>query len=248
MALAFAKAATLLDEPALAESAATVGVEVRRSLWDEQAGALVDTDEDRVRHPQDANVIAILAGILDDKDADRALAYLRDRCWLDWGSANVDVPWEGTLLDLQVHNRRVYAFMNAFEVAARFKRRDASDALELMRRCWGHMLERDPGTFWEWIGADGEVETAWASCAHGWSAGCLTLLTEQVLGVRPVAEGYREVVIDPAETGLAGATGTVPTPRGPLRVRWERRGTATTDLELSVDAPEGVHVTVAERR
>ena len=240
LGLALRDGAALLGRAALAGEATALAASVRRSFWDEAAGALVDTDTDRLRHPQDANAVGVLAGAIQGDDAIRALAHVRRTCWLPWGSANVDVPWGSTLFDHPVHNRRVYPFMNTFEVDARFATGDAAGALELLRRCWGHMLEHDPAsTFWEWIGPDGEVETPWASCAHGWSAGALTSLTEQVLGVRPTAAGYATVVVDPASTDVAWAAGVIPTPRGPLEVRWERTE-SSVDVEFS--APEGLRV------
>ena len=236
--LALRAAAELFQNPALAQKADALSARIQTLLWDADAGALVDSDEDLLRHPQDGNALAVLGGVIKDGDARRALALLRERCWLPWGSANVDIAWESTLMDLPVHNRRVYAFMNGFEVEARFLAGDTAGALELLRRCWGHMLRTDPAsTFWEWAGPDGNVETPWASCAHGWSNHCLTLLTERVLGVRPIREGYSRLVVDPAPTGLDWAEGRVPTPSGIVEVRWEK---GPKGLECTVRLPKGV--------
>jgi len=78
------------------------------------------------------------------------------------------------------------------------------------------------------------------SLCHGWAAGPTAWLSEYVLGVRPLAPGYRRVVVTPHLGDLDFAEGAVPTPYGEITVRHER--TATGDVRSMIQAPEGVEV------
>lgn len=134
-----------------------LGEAIERALFDEGKGAFVDTTADRGRVPQDANALAIVAGLSGDPQTSRRiLDYMRDHLWVDWGSTNVDVPYYRLTPGLQPHNKRVVPFMNNYEVLARFAAHDDAGALELLRRCWGGMVVTEPGTtFWEWSGKNG---------------------------------------------------------------------------------------------
>ncbi len=64
-------------------------------------------------------------------------------------------------------------------------------------------------------------------------------LSSRVLGVMPAAPGFARCRIQPRLGTLAWARGTVPTPRGDVRVAWEQAagGTLRFDLELPGDLP-----------
>ena len=77
------------------------------------------------------------------------------------------------------------------------------------------------------------------SDCHAWGALALYELPSAVLGVRPVSPGYAELEIHPMAGALSWARGTVCTPRGPVKISWEK-----TEEGLKVDAsvPEGIKV------
>jgi len=50
--------------------------------------------------------------------------------------------------------------------------------------------------------------------------------------VRPAAPGWRRALVRPVQGPLARASGTVPTPRGPIRVAWSGREGFTMTLAL----------------
>ena len=92
--------------------------------------------------------------------------------------------------------------------------------------------------------------TTWAedtvssrSDCHGWGSVPLQHFPRWVLGVSPLSPGFASARIDPAPTSLEFAEGSVPTPLGPILVRWEQRtpgmlsvvarGPAPIDLVLS---------------
>ena len=77
------------------------------------------------------------------------------------------------------------------------------------------------------------------SLCHGWSAGIIPFLVEEVLGVVPVEDGYRRVRIAPKLGGLRFAKGDIPTPYGELHVECRDEG---GKLDLKITAPDGVQV------
>jgi hypothetical protein len=62
------------------------------------------------------------------------------------------------------------------------------------------------------------------SDSHAWAAHPNYGLLATVLGIRPSSQGFRTVRISPALGNLQWAEGTVPHPRGDIRVRLERWG------------------------
>jgi hypothetical protein len=63
------------------------------------------------------------------------------------------------------------------------------------------------------------------------------ILPAFVLGVRPLAPGFRTFEVRPRPGGLAWAEGVVPTPHGLVRVSWKRRARGAFVCKLTV--PEG---------
>jgi hypothetical protein len=128
--------------------------------------------------------------------------------------------------------------MNYYEALARFIARDDEGALELMRRCWGTIVDSEPGsTFWEWAGRKGGVDVHFASLCHGWSAGIVPLLSKYVLGVRPVAPAYSRYLFDARPSDLEWAEGRIPVPGGFIEARFEKSGKG---LRAKVTAPNGI--------
>ena len=123
------------------------------------------------------------------------------------------------------------------------------EALDWLRIYWGGMLAEDATSFWEsydlrWpkdtphlsLQADG-TSGFFVSLAHGWSAGPTAWLTENLLGVRDPAEGYRTVTLAPRLLGLDWAKGSVPTPHGAILVSLRR---AAGGVHVDFDLPTGV--------
>jgi hypothetical protein len=132
--------------------------------------------------------------------------------------------------------------------------------LDYIRRHWGRMLEIGATTLWEafdpaWIGEDphavsmvgagyaryGGYET---SLCHGWSAGPAAWVMSAVLGVRPVEPGFAAIAFAPNLGDLDWAEGSIPTPRGFIRVRLDKRPGKPSLARLTL--PAGVVCTAAE--
>ncbi|GAA4624578.1 hypothetical protein GCM10023196_025280 [Actinoallomurus vinaceus] len=98
---------------------------------------------------------------------------------------------------------------------------------------WAKILASG-GTFtWEsW-----EASDTGASMSHGWGASPVIDVQQTLLGVTVTAPGAAQIRVRPPASGLASASGTVPTQRGDVRVSWHRSGGRLT---LSVDVPVNV--------
>ncbi|MET9889026.1 alpha-L-rhamnosidase C-terminal domain-containing protein [Streptomyces sp. NPDC006465] len=218
--------------------AASVKDAINEHLWDEAAGAYLDSATGPVRHAQDGNAIAITAGVAGSERAASALAHLDATTQRPYGNAFMD---NDTIFGDA--SQRVYAFTSYPEIVARFETGRAESAVDQIRRTYGWMDSHDPGiTHWEGIGPGGSLyEGAYTSMAHGWSTGVLPALTHQLLGALPTSPGYATWEVRPHPGGIAWAQGQLPTPQGPLEVRWENFAQA---FELTVRVPAGTRGSV----
>jgi hypothetical protein len=98
---------------------------------------------------------------------------------------------------------------------------------------WKIMLDQGTSTWWE-------TPTNTRSECHAWSAAPTCEFMQEILGVRPVAPGFARVKIEPFVAHLAWARGTVPTPKGDLKIQWKRPTEGEARIELEVDLPAGV--------
>ncbi|MFL6076461.1 MAG: alpha-L-rhamnosidase C-terminal domain-containing protein [Mycobacteriales bacterium] len=227
------------------QRAATVAAAVNTYLWDPAAGAYLDSGTGAVRHGQDGNGLAVVAGIADPDRATAALGYLAGHTAQPYGNAFMD---NDTLVGDGA--RRVYAFTSYPEIEARFLAGQADSAIEEIKRLYGWMAGHDPGiTDWEGIGAGGSMyEGAYTSAAHGWSTGVLPALTNDLLGARPTGPGFSTWLVQPHPGSVAWARGQLPTPHGPLTVSWgaapagRHGGTVFT---LTVTAPRHTNGDIA---
>jgi Bacterial alpha-L-rhamnosidase 6 hairpin glycosidase domain/Alpha-L-rhamnosidase N-terminal domain/Bacterial alpha-L-rhamnosidase C-terminal domain len=79
------------------------------------------------------------------------------------------------------------------------------------------------------------------SFSHGWGSSGIVDVLEGLLGIQVTGVGARSVTIAPPDKGLAHASGSESTERGPVRVDWThtRQG-----YDLGVDVPDNVTATV----
>jgi hypothetical protein len=108
------------------------------------------------------------------------------------------------------------------------------EVLEIISDKWGTFLDLNASTFYEmW------TVTIESRC-HAWSSSPVYHLMQIVLGIRPVGPGWTRLRIAPFPGKLEFARGVVPTPRGPLRVEWEKAG--DDQLAVRLDVPDGLEV------
>ncbi len=138
-------------------------------------------------------------------------------------------------------------------------------ATDILSDYWGRMLDLGATTFWEDLDYEHGLKAARIdeivpegafdihkssgdycykghrhSFCHGWASGPTPWLSRHVLGVRPVKPGFEEVVVEPHLGRLGSVEGTVPTPRGLIRVKHTRN--ADGSIKTEIEAPESVKI------
>ena len=219
--------------------ARSVATAMNQYLWDPTLGAYAVSDTMPGTVAQDGNSMAILSGVAPKKAVPAILTALRQALWTTPYGPLPFAADTGYRADIS-------PFSTNLEVQARFAAGDTAGALELIDRLWGHMLApgpNDTGTFWEVFDAAGTPALGGVtSLAHGWASGPTSDLSADVLGIEPTAPGFGTWNIGPHPGSLRWAEGQVPTPRGPIHVRWDAGGKGA--LTLDVTAPSETHGTI----
>ncbi|MFC7620718.1 family 78 glycoside hydrolase catalytic domain [Microlunatus sp. GCM10028923] len=130
-------------------------------------------------------------------------------------------------------------YMLHYVLQAELLRDGMPAALARIRRHWGAMVDAESPTVWE-CGVTQSGASAFGgagSLCHGFATTPLPFLQRSVLGVRPTAPGFARFALAPDLGDLDRAGGTVPTPHGTLKVRWQRTGDR---LDGSVTVPDGI--------
>ena len=112
---------------------------------------------------------------------------------------------------------------------------DHQVALATIKDCWGGQLRYGGTTFFEtyrpsWndiLKANDPPpngQTGYTSLAHPWGAGVTKWLSEEILGIKPVAPGFRHFEIIPhLPAGLNWVDGEMPTPAGSIHAAFDIR-------------------------
>ncbi|TDZ31505.1 hypothetical protein C8035_v012251 [Colletotrichum spinosum] len=185
---------------------------INEKLWSEDLGVYIMSDNLTTGFAQDANALAILAGVPD--------APTRQR----FGPT---IP--------------VSPYAAAYHLRAALESRDASSAAMLLKKTGAPMADPGnanyTGCFWETLNADGTPGLGLAtSLCHGWAAGPTAELSRHVLGVRPTVPGFAEWKVEPQTLGLEWARGRYPTVLGDIVVDWRFEGGL---LRMKVESPVG---------
>ncbi len=139
------------------------------------------------------------------------------------------------------------------------------EALELISKYWGAMLDLGATTFWEDlkfsdtknagrideitpegkhdIHADGGAycyKGLRLSLCHGWASGPTPWLTRHVLGIRPLEPGCRVLEVKPNLGRLNYAEGSYPTPYGTVNVSVKRNNEGK--IECTVESPDEIQI------
>jgi hypothetical protein len=99
-------------------------------------------------------------------------------------------------------------------------------------RSWRHMIESGTTITWEAWDQRYKPNQDWS---HAWGAAPAYLLPRYVLGVQFLLPGWSRVLVRPATGGLDWVEGVVPTPRGPISVRWENAPNFRMSLSLPTE-------------
>ncbi|KAG0134910.1 Six-hairpin glycosidase-like protein [Tuber indicum] len=209
------------------------GVMAPEKLWNGTVGLFCDNPEDRRDiFPQDGNSWAVATGLVTGGIAHRISRELKNR-WGTYGAPAVELP------------NTISPFASGFELQAHTQIGNYQNALDLMRRQWGYMLD-GPGftnsTLVEGFRMDGDIQypAYWSSTrnshAHGWSAGPTSVLTDSILGIKLLSPLGKTWSITPQPGDLTHVEGGFQTSLGKFVVNYDK--TAEEEV-LEVETPEG---------
>lgn len=137
-------------------------------------------------------------------------------------------------------------------------------ALQILKQYYGAMVDRGATTFWEdfdyeWLKDSGRIDEPTSdglkdlhgdcgafcykgfrhSLCHGWSAGPVHFLTEEVLGVKILDAGCKKIKIEPKLGNLDWCRGEFPTPYGVIKISNEKKDGKVVTV---VDAPKEIEI------
>jgi hypothetical protein len=238
----FASLAASVGEAADSARAATKSEQVKdavqRLLFDASRGLYVDCRVDGVpsaHFSQQSTMYAVFTGTAPEERVDELV---------------------GRALSTEGIETIKGAFLLSFATARMLRTTHAARALDLIRDYWGEMLRRGATTWWETFDRSSPataIPYAFAgntptfgidyipvSHCHAWGCGPVFSLPREILGIRPVAAGFREIEVSPYMVDLEWCRGVVPTPLGDIAAEWRRGedGRAYVKVEL----PEGIRV------
>jgi hypothetical protein len=135
--------------------------------------------------------------------------------------------------------------LEAFGQAGRY-----TDAVASIKKYWGPFLNNGSMVFWELWNKVGEdvtpidgYTTEMVGQTITYASAPAPYIVRYVLGVQPVTAGFEAARIAPHFSGLKYASGTAPTPRGDITVKWDiaKKSGRTT---LTVIVPESISATI----
>jgi hypothetical protein len=244
----------------LAQQARELAGKLRKLIperfFDNQAGAMrmLALDSPRRPHfPIDANAWAVIYGIGDDKLRQACLKFLTRselqtpvglRClWpaFDDSDGNWAARWPAWHW---VHNTTVWPYPNGYVALARMLSGDMAGGLATLKAFHKPIDERGHATIWEAMMPDGGLpfgpDGNTLSFCHGWGGGGAHFMHRQVLGISPAAPGFAKMSVKPDLGPLKRAAGSIPTPKGPIRIELER---TDAGVKGKLTLPGGIEAT-----
>ncbi|KAJ9283588.1 CAZyme family GH78 [Paecilomyces variotii] len=205
--------------------------------FDSQYGAFKDNATMTSLHPQDANSLALLFGVVGSDRANSISQRLTEN-WTPIGAVAPELP------------ENISPFISSFEIQGHFIVGETERALELIRRSWGWYINNPNGTQSSVIegylqnGTFGyrsnrgyDYDASYTSHSHGWSSGPTSALTNYVLGlsvVSPLGSTWR---LAPQFGDLQSVEGGFITSLGKFQASWRRTGSEGYILDFNV--PKG---------
>lgn len=134
-------------------------------------------------------------------------------------------------------------YMRFYELEALCAMGEQSYVLKEIKDYWGGMLNLGATTFWEEYDPAKSGAGHYAmygrqfgkSLCHAWGASPIYLLGKYYLGVKPTAPAYQQYIIEPKLGGLKWMEGSVPTPKGDIKVYC-----STSQIKVSADSGTGI--------
>lgn len=103
--------------------------------------------------------------------------------------------------------------MAGFEYMALSRMRAPERMLKQMKEYWGGMIAQGATSFWEGYDANEDEVKQYGfygrpfgkSLCHAWSSGPAALIPSELLGIRPLSDGWATFEIDPQVPGFDAA-------------------------------------------
>lgn len=222
------------------DRAAALQTAINTYCFDTTYGAFRDNATLTTLHPQDANSMAVLFGVVDatSRIASSISARLTDN-WSPIGAVAPELPGN------------ISPFISSFEIQAHLKIGETIRALDLIRRSWGWYANHPNGTgstVIEGYRVNGTFgyrsergygyDPSYVSHAHGWSAGPTSALTEYVAGISVTSPAGRTWSVKPHFGDLKRAEAGFMTKLGKFQAKWTKNG---TDYSLTFETPAGTN-------
>lgn len=170
----------------------------QEKLIDPQTGIFKDGES--TKHSSlHANLFPLAFGLVPEKNRDRVVAFIKQR------------------------GMRCSVYAAQYLLEGLYEQGEAQAALDLMLadgdRSWKHMLNSGTTITWEAWDNKYKPNQDWN---HAWGAAPANILPRYIAGVRPTKAGWSEILIAPQPASLTSLRAKVPSPRGPVHVKWEK--------------------------
>lgn len=197
---------------------------IQQHCFDDSYGAFKDNATATTLHPQDANSMAVLFGIVNATDpiAESISSRLTEN-WSPIGAVAPELPGN------------ISPFISSFEIQAHLTLGQTERALELIRRSWGWYLNHPNGTGSTVIegylvnGTFGYrsnrgygYDASYVSHAHGWSSGPTSALTEFIVGLSVTGPAGSTWSLKPQFGDLKTAEAGFTTRLGKFQGKWKK--------------------------
>jgi alpha-L-rhamnosidase len=202
-------------------SSNTLSKNLHAAAWNTERRAWLSSPDATLVFTRHPNFLAVVSGLTKPKDAQGIRTLLEDP-----NVATVGTP-----------------YMAGFEMMSLSKLGNIDYTLEKISEYWGGMIARGATSFWEAYDANQNGPEQYAyygrpyakSLSHAWSAGPAAILPSQILGIRPLEDGWKRIAVSPNLGSLKWVHTAVPLPTGLLKVDVEKR-------RITVEVPQGVTV------
>lgn len=201
----------------LAAKAAGIRRAAHARFWDAARGVYRDANPPEGTSPiysQQANTLAVLAGVCPASERGALLRRVIDPANL----GPVPVGEDSLKADNRPSPEKLVPmgtlWFSHFLVQALFENGMPDEALAQMRMLWG--AYDDLPTF-----PETRIQRGNTGLCHGWAGGPAYLLPAFVLGIQPIAAGWKTVCFAPNPGDVREAHGRFTTPHGEVRVAWQ---------------------------
>tara|TARA_R110002003_G_scaffold180_4_gene14366 strand:+ start:5800 stop:7635 length:1836 start_codon:yes stop_codon:yes gene_type:complete len=212
------------------QRASSLQIAINKYCFDDSYGAFRDNATSTNLHPQDANSMAVLFGVV---NASSSTAFsistrLTDN-WSPIGAVAPELP------------ENISPFISSFEIQAHLTVGETARALDLIRRSWGWYADhrngtgstviegyRVNGTFGYRSERGYGYDPSYVSHAHGWSSGPTSALTEFVVGLSVTEPAGRTWSLKPQFGDLKNAEAGFTTWIGKFQAKWAKTASGYT--------------------